>query len=257
MTRQTIRFTSHDPIPGTANPSRSVGRGIEAAVGRFVKAFSGDTAPARHGRCDGTKDRSRDDDHRHGSGLTGRLIAALGRAVPTGPDPVTLPVPAPARCRRLRLSSFAGDRQGAAAIEVAAVMPILVIVGLGTFEFGHIFYSTQLIQTGLRDAARYIARAPDPATAEATARQLATTGTVDGSGAPRVSWWQTDEIQITYETTANLPDATTGLRAYRAGDQLQVVRVSTAIDYQGLGFLNSTIGPIRIAAAHEERYVGQ
>jgi Flp pilus assembly protein TadG len=157
-----------------------------------------------------------------------------------------------------RLRHFALDIRGIAAIEAGLSFPFIVALAAGLIEFGRIFYSFELMQTGVRDAARYLARTPNLATAENAARNIAIRGTIDTSGTLRVTWWQVSDIQIAYKTTANPPDETTGRRLYRGGDPIVVVRVATAVDYAGLGLLNSIgLGPVRISAAHEERYVGE
>ena len=159
---------------------------------------------------------------------------------------------------RNRLFSFRRDTRGVAAMEAGLAFPFIVALAAGLFEFGSIFYNFELIQTGVRDAARYLARVADPAASETAARNLALRGTVDSSGALRVKWWQPTHIQITYKTTPNPVDETTGLRRYRGRDPLIVVRVSTSFDHAGLGFLKAVgLGPVRIGAADEERYVGE
>ena len=126
------------------------------------------------------------------------------------------------------------------------------------FEFGGIFYNYELMQTGVRDAARYLARVADPTAAEAAARNLAVRGTVDSTGKLRVKWWQATHIQITYKAIANPVNNETGRRLYRGADPLRVVQVSTSVNYAGLGLLKFIgLGPVRIDAAHEERYVGE
>jgi len=124
---------------------------------------------------------------------------------------------------------FTRNRRGTAAIEAALAFPFMVALGAGMFEFGSLFYNFELMQTGVRDAARYLARVADPAASETAARNLALRGTVDSSGALRVTWWQATDIQVTYEAIPNAPDPTTGLRPYRGRDPLIVVRVSTSV----------------------------
>jgi Flp pilus assembly protein TadG len=159
---------------------------------------------------------------------------------------------------RTRLPLFRRDARGTAAMEAALAFPFIVALVAGLIEFGSLLYNFELIQTGVRDAARYLARVADPAASEAAARNLALRGTVASSGALRVKWWQPTQIQITYKTTPNPVDVGTGRRLYRGSDPLRVVRVSTSFDYAGMGLLNVIgLGPIRVAAAHEERYVGE
>jgi len=156
------------------------------------------------------------------------------------------------------IRTLKSDDRGAVAIEAAVATPFLVLVAGGLIEFGHVFYNYQLIQTGVRDAARYLARVQDPTAAETAARNLAVTRSVVAGRPQRVDWWQTGHVQITYRQTPNPPDATTGLRLYRGNDPLTTVRVETAVDYPGLALLPILgFDQLRITAAHEERHVGQ
>ncbi|HEX8164935.1 MAG TPA: TadE family protein [Beijerinckiaceae bacterium] len=158
---------------------------------------------------------------------------------------------------RLRPLARFADESGVAVIEAALSFPFLVILMAGLFEFGLVFYNFQLVQTGVRDAGRYLSRVDDIAAATESAKRLAVTGSVATGQPARVKWWNTGQVQVATRTVANPRDATTGLRNYRAGDTLTVVRVSTAIPYEGIGLLAAIgLGPIQINAAHEERYVG-
>jgi hypothetical protein len=86
------------------------------------------------------------------------------------------------------------DEDGSALIEGAIVVPVLCLLLFGVYEFSWFFYQQHLISTGLRDAARYLARSSAPCNPEsfqwpidrASARNLATTGWV-GGGAARVA----------------------------------------------------------------------
>lgn len=152
----------------------------------------------------------------------------------------------------------ARDDRGVAAIEAAIAFPFLVALGAGLFEFGTVFYNVELMQTGVRDAARYLARTEEPTAAEAAARNLAVTGAVTAGQPLRVSWWQPQQVRITYRDTPNPIDPATGLRRYRGADPLKVIRVSTDVPYAGQGLLALIrLGPLQVGAAHEERYVGQ
>jgi Flp pilus assembly protein TadG len=153
---------------------------------------------------------------------------------------------------------FGRNTCGAAAIEVGLAFPFIVLFASGLFEYGALFYNYELIQTGVRDAARYLSRVANPAAAEGIARNLALYGNTAGTGTARVKSWQASHIQITYETTPNPINETTGRRLYRGRDPLMVVRVSTSFDHSGLGLLKAAkLGPVRVDAAHEERYVGE
>lgn len=163
----------------------------------------------------------------------------------------------PALLCRSRLCRLADDR-GVAAVEAALSFPFLIAVSAGLMEFGAMFYNYQLMQTGVRDAGRYLSRVPDLAAAEENAKRLAVTGSIVSGQPARVSWWTPAQVEIGYRTIANPRDAATGLRDYRAGDSVTIVRVSTSVPYAGTGLLSSLgLGSVQIGAAHEERYVGQ
>jgi Flp pilus assembly protein TadG len=144
------------------------------------------------------------------------------------------------------------------AVEAALAIPFLIVLASGVIEFGSVFYNYGLIQTGIRDAARYLARVPDPPAQEVPARNLAVSGTIAAGGAYRVTWWQQSHVQISYRQTPNPADPATGLRLYRGADPLTTIRVEAAVDYPGLALL-PLLGfeRLRITAAHEERHVGQ
>src|SRR3984957_21259106 len=54
--------------------------------------------------------------------------------------------------------SFWRDEEGSALVEATIVMPLLLSLFLGVFEFSWFFYNQQLVVSGLRDAARYMTR---------------------------------------------------------------------------------------------------
>ena len=100
------------------------------------------------------------------------------------------------RKRSTLVSRLSCDEDGSALVEGAILLPILVVLFVGIFEFSWFFYQQHLITLGVRDAARYLTRMPDPCeptaplwtAAEARARNLAATGSIYG-GAARVNGW--------------------------------------------------------------------
>jgi len=143
------------------------------------------------------------------------------------------------------------NHEGTALIEGALVIPVLFLLSFGVYEFSWYFYQQQLIQTGLRDAARYMARSVDPTAANfncttsvasfATAAQnLATRGTIDATGALRVSGWTT----VTF--TCSTPAA-----------NIYAVTANTNFAEPSLGFLGFLGLPaLTIAVSHQERIIG-
>jgi hypothetical protein len=158
---------------------------------------------------------------------------------------------------RTDTSSLWSDRRGAALVEFTVVLPFLVFLGLGAFEFGNALYGHHVITTGLRDAARYLARRDDPTASETAAKELAVYGEIGGTTS-RVSWWNVGDVSVTLATIANPVDPDTGLRTYRGPDPIRVVRVATTATYPGLGLLGVLgLGPtLPINTFHEERVIG-
>src|ERR1700742_295368 len=50
------------------------------------------------------------------------------------------------------------DEDGSALVEATVVVPMLISLFLGVFEFSWYLYNQQLVVSGLRDAARYMTR---------------------------------------------------------------------------------------------------
>src|SRR5437773_8274224 len=50
------------------------------------------------------------------------------------------------------------DNEGSALLEGAVLVPMLLVLLGGVYEFSWIFYKQKLIEAGVRDAARYLSR---------------------------------------------------------------------------------------------------
>lgn len=161
--------------------------------------------------------------------------------------------------------TLARDRRGHAIMELAVLYPMLLALGLGVFETGNLAYRWHLIDNGVRDASRYLARVPyDPGNAteittqNGKAANLAARGVTTG-GTNRVSWWNPGDVAVTYGTVLNGPTSCGTSRCYRGlSDTLYTVTVSTSVTYQALGFLGYLgLGDIPITASHQERVFGK
>lgn len=149
------------------------------------------------------------------------------------------------------LRTFSSDRRGAAIVEFTIVLPFLLVLGLGVFEFGNLLYGYHVITTGLRDSARFLARHDDPMTVQQKAKELAVYGEIGGT-TRRLSWWNVGDITV---TPRSIPNET---RTYRGPDEIKIVKVSTNTVYPGLG-LFSVIGlapTLTFSTFHEERVIG-
>jgi Flp pilus assembly protein TadG len=144
--------------------------------------------------------------------------------------------------------------EGTSTLEVAVLLPFLMSLGFGAYEFGNLVYNYHLIAAGVRDASRYLAGNPQGVTDPAgAAKSIAMRGTADTSGKLRVSWWNdANTISIGYSAAAN--DDGSGNKAYRGSNTITMITVSASIPYQSLGLLEFfDLGPITLTASHEER----
>lgn len=148
---------------------------------------------------------------------------------------------------------LARDEAGAALIEFTILAPFLISLALGMTELGRFLYQYQMVLEGLRDAGRYIARLdPTNGTNQSNAANLAVTATIDGTGAVRVPGWTAGNVSFLITDVSN----TSG--TYRGPANIQVIEVRTTFNYSSVGFLSALgLGPISVAAAHEQRVIGE
>jgi hypothetical protein len=159
--------------------------------------------------------------------------------------------------------SWWGNREGSALVEGAILLPVVMVLMFGVYEFSWLFYQQHVMVDGLVDAARFLARSSTPCNAasqtwaadQAAARSLATIGAV-ASGPPRIKRWSPGMVAIACSTVDN-PVGTEGLRAYRGGSVVYVVTVSSRLGDPSLGFFRLLgLEPPAISASHSERVTG-
>jgi hypothetical protein len=141
---------------------------------------------------------------------------------------------------------------GAALVESALVLPVFLVLVGGVFEFGFFIYQEQLITSGVRDAARYLALAANPNSiaSQAAAKNLAVNGKVDG-GVPRVSGWLTSDVSVSISVVDN------SVGSSSSGSLIRIVTVSTNFIDPSLGFLGLIgLNNPTISVSHQERFVG-
>ena len=100
-------------------------------------------------------------------------------------------------------------------LEGTILVPVLFALIFGVLEFSYYFYQQHLVSTGVRDAARYLARVQDPtaAAAQTTAQNLAATGSPAGGSYRRAKGFDPAEVSISFSLVANAPVG--GVRPYR------------------------------------------
>ena len=137
-----------------------------------------------------------------------------------------------------RSRHFLIDCKGAAAAEMALVLPLMLAVIFVTFEAGHYFYTEHKIVKSVRHGARYAGRLPFdtyscPSTVDATAaaqiRTVTRTGSLGGTN-PLISGWEDGDITITVACDIG---TTTGVFESNTGGA-PIVTVSATADYPSL-----------------------
>ena len=163
-------------------------------------------------------------------------------------------------------------------VEMAAILPFLLALGCGVFEFGAFFYQYQMVEAGVRDAARYMARVSDTSNASpcgtsgctdpcnatvlaakvANAKDIAVMGIIGGA-TQRVSWFTEANVTIDYTTVIANP-LISGYPTYRGPTSgIRIIKVSTASAYPGVGFLGflGLGSALTVNLSHQERCIGE
>nr|WP_256515449.1 TadE/TadG family type IV pilus assembly protein [Alsobacter ponti] len=152
------------------------------------------------------------------------------------------------------------DTTGAALVEAALLAPLLIVIGFATMDYATFVYQRHVMLTGVRDAARYLARTDCSGSGEATmilnAKNLAVTGQISG-GTSRVQAWTIANVQVS-GTSSNPCVAMAAYTTLRNGIP-SLVTVQSTFSYTGLGFVTSLGLPIpaQISVQHTERVIGQ
>ena len=149
------------------------------------------------------------------------------------------------------------DLRGAALVEGTILLPMLFVAFLGVFEFSWYFYQQHIVSTGIRDAARYIARSDNlgwpptiPTAVSVAAQNLATTGDTSGISCPttcRIAGWVPTDVIPSIQGPVVTSE---GVPVY---DVLVSTTFSSPSNLGFLGFLN--VGPWSITISHYERLI--
>lgn len=134
------------------------------------------------------------------------------------------------------LRRLTSDVQGTAASEMALVLPLLLVLIVGTFELGNYFMSEHVVDKAVRDAARYAARQPvddfdcgaGTMTDPSPVQKLARTSEPDGTN-PRLPDW-TDDNMTSVSVSCDDSGTYTGIYA-DFPDGVPVVTVSATVPY--------------------------
>jgi Flp pilus assembly protein TadG len=117
------------------------------------------------------------------------------------------------RSRRCQwLNRFRRDELGVQLLEIAIVIPILLVMFAAVAEFGRYFYEYTTLAKGSRIGARYLASKSVTSSTnyEAIAKNLIVYGNTAGTGSPILADLTTDNVTVTYAGgTTGLPETVT------------------------------------------------
>ncbi len=156
--------------------------------------------------------------------------------------------------------------RGSSGAEFALVLPILVLMLFGTIEVGRAMHDYQLVDKSVRHAARFLSRQDlscSPlafeAGAETAAKNLALTGTIDGSGDYLLKYW-TDPATIDIDPDCKSNTQWDGMWKHDE-TQLRIpvrhvtVRAEVPIRLQIGSWLLGNIN-VNVTVLHEELVIG-
>lgn len=137
------------------------------------------------------------------------------------------------------------DRNGSAATEMALVMPLLLVIMLGSVEFGHFMYNEHMLAKAVRDGARYAARqgfanydcSGEPsATVRDDTRKLVQTMLLTGGDDRMINWAATtisvsEVCRASATTIGNTTENMSGIYDELALAGAPVVTVSATVPY--------------------------
>ena len=99
--------------------------------------------------------------------------------------------------RLLQLNRFRRDERGLQFVELAIVLPILLMFFAAIAEFGLYFYEYTTLAKAARVGSRYLATAPVMNTEDAIAKNIVVYGNPAGSGEPVLDGLATSHVVIT------------------------------------------------------------
>lgn len=117
------------------------------------------------------------------------------------------------RTRRLQfLSRFRRDESGVQLVELAIVIPIMLVLFGAVAEFGRYFYEYTTVAKAARVGARYLASKSVNGTTDyvGNAKKLVVFGNIAGTGDPVLPGMTLDNVDVSYQgENAGVPDTVT------------------------------------------------
>ena len=155
------------------------------------------------------------------------------------------------------LKRFLTTTRGAALVEFTLLAPILVLMMCGLAEFSNAMRQYHIMEKGVRDAGRYVARVQMtgcalPGSAVTNAQNLAITGRTSGGTPLLDTWTSPSSVVVTVSTCVNNTSGT-----YRGRDNIPVIQVTATAPYADLGLLDVLgLGDIQLSVTHRQLWIG-
>lgn len=163
----------------------------------------------------------------------------------------------------LKRKATAEKERGAALVEAAIAIPILVLLMIGVMDFGLAYSDLATAQKSLRNTARYLSKLPQASLCGALSpagKNLAVYGNTAGTGSPLISGWKANTIQnITITVTEKTTSTSTETTGCTTADKIyRKINISADVPYTALAWSVLRLpGAITMKTAHEERWIGQ
>lgn len=147
-------------------------------------------------------------------------------------------------------------RCGAAMFEFAIALPLLLIIFAGGWEMARGLWQYQMLNKGVRDAARYLARVDDPTSAlsQTMALRLVVAGDIDTAQPPRI-----DHTKLAVTVGKRTFDNSAGTFRGPGGtsDDIDVIQVLAVYTFDAplLAFVGID-DVLTLTVGHEERHIG-
>ncbi|MEE1877280.1 TadE/TadG family type IV pilus assembly protein [Altererythrobacter litoralis] len=169
----------------------------------------------------------------------------------------------------MMLARFIICQRGAAAAEMALILPLAVLMIFSALEAGHYLYQEHQVTKGLRDSGRWAARqsfdlincrggsaSAIPTDTQTAIKNLARTGKLSG-GTARIAGWDSADITIEVDCPPPLPGETDHTGIYDSGEPAARVTISTNFSYNslfdGLGVLTDSVS---LSGSHQATVMG-
>lgn len=156
------------------------------------------------------------------------------------------------------LSPFFKAKRGAALVEFSLVAPLLILLMCGLAEFACVMRQYHIMEKGVRDAGRFLARVPMTGctlngAAVTEAQNLALTGRTGSGSYLLPSWTDPNTVSVAVVQCFDNSGGT-----YRGRGSMPVIEVTADAPYADLGLLSVIgVGAIDLEVTHQQLWIGE